>query len=137
MTEYEEPYIISGMNESKTVTDCPSCGAKLAVRELECSECGIAIRGRFGRCGFCALPEEQLRFLRLFVSRRGNLREVERETGVSYPTVRARLDDVLRALGYPTGGPSALDRQERRRQVLEELKAGELTPEEAAKALRE
>jgi len=107
------------------------------VRELGCPECGITVRGRFDRCEFCALPEEQLRFLRLFVSRRGNLREVEREMGVSYPTVRARLDDLLRALGYPTGGPSALDRQERRRQVLEDLKAGKLTAEEATKALRE
>jgi len=125
------------MAEHRRVTECPGCGAKLEVRELGCGACGITVRGLFARCEFCALPEEQLRFLRLFVSRRGNLREVEREMGLSYPTVRARLDDLLRALGYPTGGPSALDRQERRRQVLEELRAGTLTPEEAAKALRE
>jgi hypothetical protein len=125
------------MSEAKPVKDCPSCGAQLAVRELGCLQCGIVVRGSFAKCEFCALPEEQLAFLRLFVSRRGNLREVEREMGLSYPTVRARLDELLRALGYPTGGPSALDRQERRRQVLEELKAGTLTPEEAARALRE
>jgi len=109
----------------------------LGVRELGCSECGITVRGEFPRCEFCALPAEQLRFLRLFVSRRGNLREVEREMGVSYPTVRARLDDLLRALGYATSAPSALDRQERRREVLEALREGTMTPEEAAKALRE
>jgi len=95
------------------------------------------VRGEFSRCEFCALREEQLRFLRLFVSKRGNLREVEREMGLSYPTVRARLDDLLRALGYPTEGPTARDRQERRREVMEALRAGTMTPEEAAKALRE
>ena len=109
----------------------------MGVRELGCPECGISVRGEFERCEFCALPEGQLRFLRLFVSRRGNLREVEREMGVSYPTVRARLDDLLRALGYATETPSARDRQERRREVLEALREGKMTPEAAAKALRE
>jgi len=107
------------------------------VHELACSECEIAVRGRFQRCEFCALPEEQLAFMRLFVSRRGNLREVERELGVSYPTARARLDDLLEALGYPTSGPSALERQERRRQVVEDLNSGRITPEEALRALKE
>ena len=119
------------------VTECPGCGARMGVRELGCPECGVSVRGEFSRCEFCSLPPEQLRFLRLFVSRRGNLREVEREMGVSYPTVRARLDDLLRALGYATEAPSARDRQERRREVLEALREGTMTPEEAAKALRE
>ena len=107
------------------------------VRELWCPECDVSVRGRFERCEFCGLPEEQLGFLRLFVSRRGNLREVERELGVSYPTVRARLDDVLKALGYAVSPPSALDRQERRREVLEDLKAGKMTAEEATRALQQ
>jgi len=107
------------------------------VRELWCPECDVSVRGRFERCEFCGLPEEQLRFLRLFVSRRGNLREVERELGISYPTVRARLDDLLQALGYPVSPVSVSDRQERRRQVLEDLKAGGISAEEATRALRE
>jgi len=109
----------------------------LEVREVGCPECGISVRGRFAQCEFCALPEEQLRFLRLFVSRRGNLREVERELGLSYPTVRARLDDLLRDLGYPSNLASAAERRERRQQVIEDLKEGKMTPEEAARALRE
>ena len=125
------------MSTPREVTHCPSCGGRLEVRELGCPECDIAVRGRFRRCEFCALPEGQLSFLRLFVSRRGNLREVERELGVSYPTARARLDDLLQALGYPTSAPSALDRQERRRQVMEDLKSGQITPEEAVRILRE
>jgi hypothetical protein len=119
------------------VTQCPSCGGALEVRELACPRCDIAVRGHFPRCGFCDLPEEQLNFLRLFVSRRGNLREVEREMGLSYPTVRARLDDVLRALGYAIALMPAVDRQERKRQVLEDLREGKITPEDAVKALKD
>jgi hypothetical protein len=125
------------MNETKEVTHCPSCGGRLEVQELACPECEIAVKGRFRRCEFCALPEGQLAFLRLFVSRRGNLREVERELGVSYPTARARLDDLLQTLGYAVSPPSALDRQERRRQVVEDLTSGRITPEEALRALKE
>jgi len=124
------------MGEARVVTGCPRCGGRLQVRELACSECRITVRGDFEPCEFCALPEDQLAFLRLFVSRRGNLREVERELGISYPTVRARLDDLLRALGHPTEAPSARDRQERRRRVLDDLKSQKISPEEALRELR-
>lgn len=95
------------------------------------------MRGSFPRCEFCGLPPEQVGFLRLFVSRRGNLREVERELGVSYPTVRARLDDLLRALRYSVSPVTAAEREEKKRRVLDELKAGSISAEEAARALRE
>jgi len=121
----------------KRVDTCPGCGGRLEVRELSCPACNISVIGAFERCEFCALPEDQLAFLRLFVSRRGNLRELERELGLSYPTVRARLDDLLRALGYAVSPTSALDRQERRRQVLEALKAGDISAEDAIRALKE
>ena len=124
------------MNSTSVVYGCPSCGGTLQVRELWCQRCDVSVRGTFDRCEFCALPRDQLDFLRLFVSRRGNLREVERELGVSYPTVRARLDDLLRALGYPLSQVSAADRQARRREIVEALKAGTMSPEEAARALR-
>ena len=125
------------METPKPVTQCPSCGGPLEVRELGCPRCDIAVRGQFHRCEFCELPEEQSRFLRLFVSRRGNLREVERELGLSYPTVRSRLDDLLRALGYQVSPVPVADRQERRRQVMEDLRAGRITPEDAVRALKE
>ena len=109
----------------------------MEVRELWCPECEVSVRGRFPRCEFCGLPEEQLAFLRLFVSRRGNLREVEREMGVSYPTVRARLDELLRALGYAVSPVSAAEREQQRQQILADLKAGKITAEDATRALRE
>ncbi|NIM04802.1 MAG: DUF2089 family protein [Armatimonadetes bacterium] len=120
----------------KYVRSCPTCEGKLEAREFWCPECDIAVKGRFDRCEFCDLPEEQLTFLRLFVSRRGNLREVERELGLSYPTVRARLDDLLRALKYPVDLLPAVDRQERRREILGNLKAGDISPEQAIRSLR-
>ena len=116
---------------------CPSCGERLDVRELGCPACGVLVRGEFERCEFCTLSQEHLAFLRLFVSRRGNLREVERELRLSYPTVRARLDDLLKALGYDASPVSVLDRQGRRQQVLDDVRSGVITPEEAARALRE
>jgi hypothetical protein len=124
------------MNRARIVERCPSCGHQLEVRELGCPECEVTVRGRFARCEFCALPEEQLNFLRLFVARRGNLRELERELGISYPTVRARLDDLLKALGY-AAGPTMLEREERRRQVMEDLREGRITPDEAIRLLKE
>lgn len=122
---------------AKQITECPSCQNKLKIAELACPSCSISIKGDFERCEFCDLPEEQLTFLRLFVSRRGNLREVEREMGVSYPTVRARFDDLLKALGYPTSPTPVADRQEQRRQILDDLKAGTISPEEAIRALKD
>jgi hypothetical protein len=122
---------------SKRVDACPGCGGRLEVHELSCPACNISVKGAFERCEFCALPDEQLNFLRLFVSRRGNLRELERELGISYPTVRARLDDLLRALGYSVSPTSVADRQERRRQVLDALKAGEMSADDAIRALKE
>ena len=124
------------MNTAKPIERCPSCGGRVEVREVGSPECEVTVRGRFAGCEFCALPEEQLNFLRLFVARRGNLREVERELGLSYPTVRARLDELLKTLGY-AAGPTALDRQERRRQVMEDLREGKVTAEEAVRLLRE
>ena len=115
---------------------CPSCGTQLEVRELGCPTCEVAVRGRFAQCEFCSLPDDQLNFLRLFVSRRGNLRELERELGLSYPTVRARLDSLLQTLGYAATMP-VQERQERRKQVLEDLRQGRITPEDAVRLLKE
>ena len=78
-----------------------SCGGRLEIRELHCEECDITIRGRFpleGRGPFARLNDEQIAFLHLFVTSRGNMSDVERSLGVSYPTVRAKLDDLIAAL---------------------------------------
>ncbi|GAB5603391.1 hypothetical protein FJNA_19170 [Thermus sp. FJN-A] len=111
---------------------CPACEGPLAVKALFCPACGTEVHGRFALNEFALLPREHLDFLRLFVKARGNLKEVERVLGVSYPTVRARLDALLKALGYE--GEEA---GEERLQVLEALRRGEISVEEAVARLRE
>lgn len=110
---------------------CPVCGGELSVTGLACEACGTRIEGRFAQNEFAALPPEQLEFLRMFLRARGNLKELERVLGVSYPTVRARFDALLRALGYEEGP----DLEAERRAILDALERGELTPEEAAERL--
>jgi len=112
---------------------CPACEGPLAVKALFCPACGTEVVGRFALNEFALLPKEHLDFLRLFVRARGNLKEVERLLGVSYPTVRARLEALLKALGYEAEAREKEDRLE----VLEALRRGEITLEEAAARLRE
>jgi hypothetical protein len=123
---------------------CPVCGDELAVTRLQCGTCATQIEGRFGLGRFQRLSAEQLAFLEVFVKNRGIFKDVEAELGISYPTVRARLDDVLRAMGFPAGGeedPRVSPREvraqarEERRRVLEERKAQRISADEAARLL--
>ena len=119
---------------------CPSCNGDLAVAKLHCHGCDITVEGYFGIPALLRLTRAQLDFVEVFLKNRGIIREVERELGVSYPTVRARLDEVLDAMGLNLAATPADDRSEdssnrRRRAVLEQLSAGKITPEEAMRAL--
>ncbi|HMR50584.1 MAG TPA: DUF2089 domain-containing protein [Arachnia sp.] len=117
--------------------DCPVCGDDLITTRKGCLHCGTQIAGEFASCEFCALSEPDLRLLRVFLSSRGNLREVGKFLEVSYPTARARLDAVLEKLGlFPQvaeepedNGPSAED------QILARVAAGEISPEVAQQLL--
>ena len=129
---------------------CPMCEAELVVTHLRCQECGTGLEGIFHLSKFDRLSREQLRFLDVFVKNRGVIRDVERELSISYPTVRSRLDEVIRALGYDApadgGGGSAEavagaavqagEVAERRRAILARLEAGELTADDAVRQLR-
>jgi len=115
----------------RTPSQCPVCDSPLSITELRCQSCGTTLRGEFplSRCAFCNLPAEQLKFLELFIRCRGNLRELERTLGLSYPTVRARLDVLLASLGYTA--EASPDAAEQRREILEALDAGSVTFDEA------
>lgn len=114
------------------VSRCPVCDSGMTVTELTCESCGTAVRGRFQIPQLCRLPDELYQFLLVFVKNRGVIREVEKELGISYPTVRSRLDMVLAALGFgeqaATAGAS---------EVIEMLERGEISPDEAEKLLRD
>lgn len=84
--------------DRKMLESCPSCGGALAITEIECVRCDTQIRSRYHAGPFSGLSEEQTTFLRIFVMSRGNLSEVEKRLGVSYPTVRAKLDEVIQRL---------------------------------------
>lgn len=103
--------------------DCPVCGDRLALTRLSCGECGTEISGAFGACDFCALGEEDRGILKVFLSSRGNMKEVERHLGVSYPTARSRFDALLGRLGLnPVPEPRDADRMA----VLEALARGDM-----------
>lgn len=108
--------------------DCPVCRESLVVTRLSCGACGTELSGSFENCGFCALGTEDRETLRVFLASRGNLKEVERHLGVSYPTARARFDDLLARIGIipapATSEPPTLT-------TLERLARGEIDVDEA------
>jgi hypothetical protein len=122
----------------KILEQCPSCGGPLAVTEMQCTRCQTQVRSRYAPCAFCTLTEEQLAFVKLFVEKRGNLRDMERDLGVSYPTVRNKLEEVAARLsGLPAGAsaPPPVDDNERK-QVLRLIAEGKLSPQEGLARLQ-
>lgn len=85
------------------ISTCPVCEGELLISRLHCRSCGTAIEGEFGVGRFGRLSREQLDLLESFLRARGNLKEMERELGISYPTVRGRVDALVRALGLGDG----------------------------------
>ena len=121
---------------------CPVCGDELTVTRLHCGNCDTALEGRFRLGRFQRLSADQLQFLEVFVKNRGIIKDVEVELGISYPTVRARLDDALRAMGFSAGGEDGprprqaqAQAREERRQILEALREKQVTADEAARRL--
>jgi hypothetical protein len=115
---------------------CPICAETLQVTRLECEACGTTLQGSFSLGRFHALTNEQLEFLGTFIRARGSFKDVERELGISYPTVRSRLDAVIRALGFPSQVVTDRD-TERRKEILRELAEGRIAPDDAAALLEE
>ena len=118
---------------------CPVCDGPLAITRLHCDRCGTSIEGRFQPSRLGSLSREQQSFVELFLKCRGNIKEVERELGISYPTVRGRLEAAIEALGYrPGADPPEEERgNNRRKEILEALARGEVTSEEAVRALKQ
>jgi hypothetical protein len=137
------------------ISTCPVCEGELLITRLHCRSCGTALEGEFGVGRFGRLSREQLALLESFLRARGNLKEIERELGISYPTVRGRVDALVRALGLGDGeaadveeayepqsdaveaaSAAAPDVAAERRAVLERLSRGELDATAAAAELR-
>lgn len=129
----------------KILESCPTCGGTFAVTELTCTVCNTVVHSRYAPCPFCRLSPEDLAFMLVFVKNRGNVKEMERELGVSYWTIRGRLNEVITAMGFEVttdeaagdrpDAESTADQATARQATLDALKRGELTPDEAAARL--
>lgn len=111
-------------------TDCPACRSELLVTRLSCTACGTEVTGAYTTCAFCAQDDADRALLALFLLSRGNLKEVERALGVSYPTARARVDAMIQRLGLRS-------EETRRLETLEALARGEIDVDAALSDLGE
>lgn len=112
---------------------CPSCGGRVVVTELSCTDCKTTVKGLFELPVFSTLSPEEEGFLRVFLAARGNIKEVERQLGISYPTVKGRLEGLLNKLGL---GSLQAEMRKRRLDVVAKLERGEITAQEAVVMLK-
>jgi hypothetical protein len=111
---------------------CPVCGDRLLVTRLSCGSCSTELSGQFESCEFCDLAPEERQLLKVFLASRGNMKDLERHLGVSYPTARARFDRLLAKLGIDRPAPPS-----RSVETLESLARGEIDVEQALERLEE
>jgi hypothetical protein len=120
-----------GMPTHRPPRDCPVCSHRLALTRLGCPQCGTEISGEFAPSPYSGLSDDDLELLRVFLVSRGNMKELERHLGVSYPTARQRYSDVLARLGFEEK-PQPVDRD----RVLADLAAGRISVDQAESLLR-
>lgn len=120
---------------TQMITICPVCGDRLSVQRLHCRSCDTSIEGHFetGRLG--RLSAEQLTFVETFIRCEGKLNRMEGELGMSYPTLRARLTEVIRQMGFEVGPEEAGLSVEERHHILDELAQGKISSEQAMSLL--
>ena len=111
--------------------NCPVCSDRLNLTRLTCPSCSTELSGDFVTCEFCALTDDDRAVLRVFLASRGNMKELERHLGVSYPTARARFDSLLAKLGIerPAAPPAS------RVELMEQVARGEIDVDEAMRRL--
>lgn len=119
---------------SKIPSKCPSCGSPMVVTQISCTACDTVIMGNYHLNAFSRLSPEQLQFLEVFVRNRGNLKEMERETGDSYWVMRSQLDKIVEEMGYEAN-TSTYTLAARRKEILQRLSDGEINAAEAARLL--
>ncbi len=117
------------------ITTCPICSEQLTVTSLHCRNCDTTIEGFFELGRLARLSPEQVKYIETFIRCEGKFNRMERELGISYPTLRARLTDIIRQLGFPVGPEPQLLSDEERHRILDDLASGKVSPEEAMKML--
>jgi hypothetical protein len=117
----------------KVLAKCPVCSANLKITRLACRKCNTIIENEFDLPVLLSLSDEELSFVEVFLKCRGNIKDVEKELGISYPTVRAKLDEVITSLGYSVVRTKTVPNNE----VLDMLEKGEISAEQAIKMLND
>jgi len=116
---------------------CCICGHDITITSFMCPTCKSRTEGEFAPCRFCSLSSDQLDFIEVFLKCRGNIKDMEKELGISYPTIRNRLEDALKALGLSSGTEPAVVRDRKdMAEILNALDKGDITPQEALKKLK-
>jgi len=108
---------------------CPFCGGKIIIKKVKCRDCEVEFEGDFELPDY-VIDEQVWDFIKLYLKVRGNLKEVERILGVSYPTIRARFEEIRKALGFT-------EEYDDKSEIISLLEKGEITAEEALKRLEE
>ena len=134
----------------KLFNQCPSCGAHLVITECKCPACQLQMRGEFQPGQLSALSDESLTFIKVFLSARGNLTEVERVLGISYPTIRNKLDEINNVLNRTDAADELRQKnlssapktktttpEDTRKDILQQVADGRLSPAEAVQKLSE
>ena len=124
---------------NKVFIKCPACGDGLYATQLSCSRCDTTVQGSFSLSAFDRLTADSLSFLEIYVKNRGNLKEMERESGESYQALRSRLNAIIGEMGFEVDTEEEGEREEladERRQILDRLDRSELGAQEAAEALQ-
>lgn len=117
----------------KVLTKCPVCGGKLKIKRLQCQGCNTVIENEFSFSKFDLLTAEQIRFVETFLQCRGNIKDVEKALGISYPTVRGKLEEVNEVLGLS----EKKDDELARKNIINKLEAGEISSEKAIELLNQ
>ncbi len=112
-------------------TSCPLCGEPIAVTRIKCGSCGIEINGSFKAGRFELLPVEYQKFITVFLRQRGNIKQVEKELGISYPTINKMLDSINNILKG-----TAAERPLSRKEILDSIDKGEMSVKDATYILK-
>jgi len=124
---------------NKVFIKCPACGDGLYETQLSCNRCDTTVQGSFSLSAFDRLSADSLHFLEIYIKNRGNLKEMERESGEPYPALRSKLNAVIGEMGFEVNGEEKIEQADlldERRQILNRLDRGELGAKEATEALQ-
>lgn len=119
----------------KLFEQCPACGGQIVITEIQCANCHLKMQGEFTPGLFSTLSSDQLTFVRAFLRVRGNLSEMEKVLGVSYPTIRNKLEEINQALEHAEQNP-VLPANDARNTILQKVASGQLDAAQALEQLK-